>query len=209
MFSFADHWFSCSNPVFGAWYESFSEGIGSISSDLHPNPTTGNQTTKINKDIVSHDTVGRAKGCLLIRLFQGIDPVHEGSVFAVNMALKASLLAFTRVLDNLGSSGGLAWFISTYPGTSQTSWCRVMTKNTNPRFKLINKSFCLLIWLDFGQFWPKFDHIYSFSPGIRIWGQKAPIFTPRSEKTGNSNFMIKSKNLFFLRFEFILIWTWG
>ena len=60
-------------------------------------------------------------------------------------------------------------------------------------------------------FWPTFDHIYSFLQGIRIWGQKTQIFSPRREKSGNSNFMIKSKIIFFhyfYYFDWILIRFW-
>ena len=35
---------------------------------------------------------------------------------------------FPRVLEGLKSSGKLVGFISTYPGTSPTSWCRVLAK---------------------------------------------------------------------------------
>ena len=41
---------------------------------------------------------------------------------------------FPGVLEGLGSSGRLVGSISTYPGTSPTTWSRVMTKNLGEDF---------------------------------------------------------------------------
>ena len=41
---------------------------------------------------------------------------------------------FPGVLEGLGSSGRLVGSISTYPGTSPTTWSRVMTKNPGGNF---------------------------------------------------------------------------
>ncbi len=59
----------------------------------------------------------------------------------------------------------------------------------------------LLIWLDIHEFWPKFDNIYSFLQGFRIWGQKMLNFKARRWKLRKTNV----KRNFSI---FIFLWIW-
>merc|ERR1712139_317082 len=68
----------------------------------------------------------------LIRPFKGMNKEIKGflSNFYIKFRVqKQKFWLSPEVLEGLGSSGRLVGSISTYPGTCQCPWSRVMTKN--------------------------------------------------------------------------------
>ena len=72
-----------------------------------------------------------------------------------------------------------------------------------PTFKLIKKhTFFTLIYLGFHIFLNKFGFTYSFSQGIRIWGQKLQNLRARRGKTWKTNVKLQFSIYSFSKFDF-------
>ena len=100
----------------------------------------------------SNCTVDGQKSCPLVGPFKGISKETKGmfsNLYIKNGFKNQGFWLSPEVLEGLGSSGRLVGSISTYPGTCQCPWSRVMTKNPRGIFFVRARYYVLLSVLSY------------------------------------------------------------